>query len=127
MARTPEGKVKDDVKAALHAEGIFPFMQVAEKPPANAIGVYYMPVAGPYSVHGVHDFVLNVKGRFCTIETKAPDNPEDETYHQGCFRAAVNWTGGIALTGVRDGKAGVEHLLKLLHATTQVSVLTKES
>jgi hypothetical protein len=116
MARTPEGKVKDDLRVALHEAGIYPFMVVAEKPPEGTVGCYYMPVAGPYAIHGIHDFVGCVKGRFWSIETKAPKNPDDETYHQGCFREAVNTTGGIALTGVREAKPAVARLLELLGA-----------
>lgn len=118
MAKTPEGKVKDAVKAALHARGVYPFMDVAQgKVKGEVQGTYYMPVAGQFSVHGVHDFVGCLMGRFFSLETKAPDNREDETYHQGCFREAVSQTGGIALTGVRDGQAAVERLFELLENT----------
>lgn len=116
MAKTPEGKVKDDVKAALKAAGVYPFTDIAigKVPRANVDGTYYMPVAGPYSIHGVHDFVGCWHGTFWSIETKAPDNPEDETIHQGYFREAVTAAGGIALTGVRDGHAAVARLHELI-------------
>jgi len=114
MAKTPEGKVKDQVKEALHEAGVYPFMEVATGKVQGAIGMYYMPVAGQFSIAGIHDFVGNWAGRFFSIETKAPDNPDDETYHQGLFRIAVSATGGIALTGVRDGRAAVSHIRNLL-------------
>lgn len=113
MAKTPEGKVKDAVKAELVANGIHPFMDVASGKATDAIGAFYMPVAGPFSVHGVHDFVGVLNGIFWSIETKAPDNPEDETHHQGCFRHAITTCGGVALTGVRDGRAAVRQMIEL--------------
>ena len=102
---TPESRVKLVVRKALHAHGVHPFMDVATGKVQGAEGVYYMPVAGPYSVHGVHDFVGCWRGLFWSIETKAPDNPEDATPHQENFRVAVDATGGIAFVGVRDGSA----------------------
>lgn len=110
MAQTPEGRVKDQVRKALHAEGVYPFTDIATGKAKNAVGTYYMPVAGPYSVHGVHDFVGCWSGRFFSIETKAPNNPEDETVHQGYFRVAVDKSGGIALTGVRDGAVAIAYI-----------------
>lgn len=110
MATTPEGKVKSQVRRSLAAHGVHPFTDVATGKVEGAVGTYYMPVAGPYSVHGVHDFVGCWSGRFFSIETKAPDNPQDETQHQGWFRVAVTAAGGLALTGVRDGAAAVEWL-----------------
>ena len=102
MAQTPEGRVKDAVKKALHAAGIHPFPKVAQGLHPEAIGMYWMPVQGAFAVHGVHDFILCVRGIFCTIETKAPGNGEDETLHQGWFRISVAQCGGISFTGVRD-------------------------
>lgn len=93
------------MRKALHACGVLPFAEVADKRPEDCVGTYYMPVAGPFSVHGVHDFVGCWHGRFFSIETKAPDNPEDETIHQGKFRVAVERTGGIAVTGARGPEA----------------------
>lgn len=113
MASTPEGKIKDQVKKALAAEKVVPFMDAGSKV-EDFVGTYYMPVAGPFSVHGVHDFVGCWCGRFFSIETKAPDNPVDETFHQGRFREAVSVSGGIALTGVRDGRAAVARIKELI-------------
>lgn len=110
MAKTPEGAVKDDVKRALAAYGVYPFMDVAQGRVDDPVGAYYMPVAGPFAIHGIHDFVGCWSGRFWSIETKAPDNRTDETVHQGMFRTAITATGGIALTGVRDGAAAVKFL-----------------
>jgi hypothetical protein len=58
----------------------------------------------------VHDFVGCWLGLFFSIETKSPDNPKDETPHQGLFREAFCRVGGVALTGVRDGQAAVDFI-----------------
>lgn len=110
MAKTPEGKVKDDVRKALAENHVHPFMEVAMKRHDTVYGAYYMPVAGPMTTHGIHDFVGCWHGLFFSIETKSPDNPKDETPHQGMFREAFCKAGGVALTGVRDGKAAVDYI-----------------
>lgn len=102
---TPESRVKQAVRKALHAYGVYPFTDVAAGKVSGAEGFYYMPVAGPYSVHGVHDFVGCWRGLFWSIETKAPENPEDATAHQENFRAAAESTGGVSFVGVRDDSA----------------------
>jgi hypothetical protein len=113
---TPEGKVKEAVKKVLIANRIYPFMDVGTGKAKDAEGVFYMPVAGPFSVHGVHDFVGCFKGRFFSIETKAPDAKEDATPHQQKFAIAVNHAGGIAVTGVRDADQ-VQRLINTLKGT----------
>jgi ribosomal protein S19 len=67
MAQTPEGRVKDKIKAWLRSRGIW----------------FFMPVTGGYGRNGVHDFVCcapvlitqemvgKTVGMFLTIETKA--------------------------------------------------------
>lgn len=104
MAQTPEGKVKDSVKAALAAAGVFPFVDIVagRVRPCDAVGFFYMPVAGRFSVLGVHDFVGCWAGRFFSIETKAPNESEDCTFHQERFHEAVTATGGFSFTGARD-------------------------
>lgn len=104
MAKTPEGKVKDDVKKRLEHYGVVPFMKVPEYGPAPT-GFYWMPVQGAFSVHGPHDFIINWAGVFCSIETKAPNNPEDATANQYQFHVAVSRSGGISMIGVRDASA----------------------
>lgn len=105
MSKTAEGHVKSDIKRALANLHVYPFMEVAAGMHPDAAGTYFMPVAGPYSVHGIHDFVGCWSGVFFSIETKAPDNPDDETAHQGKFRIAFANCGGISVTGVRDTEA----------------------
>jgi hypothetical protein len=101
MAQTPEGKVKAAVKKRLIEYGLVPLSQVQNDVP-DLEGFFFMPVAGPYSVHGIHDFVGCWKGIFWSIETKAPDNPDDHTPAQERFCKAVMNSGGISFTGVRD-------------------------
>lgn len=113
---TPEGRVKEAVKKRLRDLGVYPFTEIQPNV-VKANGVYYMPVAGPFSVHGVHDFVGCWHGVFWSIETKAPDNPEDATHHQETFRAAVAASGGISMTGVRDASA-VDELHRMVLART---------
>lgn len=102
---TPEGKVKEAVKKKLHGYGVWPFTKAADMADDQVNGTYWMAVQGPFAVHGVHDFTGVWCGVFWSIETKAPDNPEDATASQEAFRVAVTKAGGIALTGVRDASA----------------------
>ena len=103
MAQTPEGKVKDKVKKALREAGLYLFSDYVKLAPKDDIqGFFYMPVAGPFSVHGVHDFVGCWRGVFFSIETKAPDASEDCTPLQGEFMKATLASGGISIVGARD-------------------------
>jgi hypothetical protein len=102
MAQTPEAKVKAAVKKRLTDHGLVHLTKVSDPGAGNMEGFFFMPVAGPYSVHGIHDFVGCWRGIFFSIETKAPDNPEDHTAAQERFLIAVTKSGGIAFTGVRD-------------------------
>ncbi len=52
---TPEGKVKDHVKKALKSLGY----------------TWSMPVTRGFGTSGVPDFIVNAKGRYMVIETKA--------------------------------------------------------
>jgi hypothetical protein len=52
---TPEGKVKNRVKAVLNASGCY----------------WFMPIGGPYSTAGIPDFIICHQGKFASCETKA--------------------------------------------------------
>lgn len=80
MATTPEGKVKVAVKKWLKSRGAF----------------FFMPVAGPFSTHGLSDIVGCMNGTFFAIETKAPGKRNNATLHQKRFIEAVREHGGIA-------------------------------
>lgn len=108
---TPEGKVKDAVRKVLAAYGVFGHTQAGKQ--VMLAGTYFMPVAGPYSVHGVHDFVGCWGGVFFSIETKAPTNPHDATAAQEAFQVAFTRAGGVSLTGVRSADA-VHELARLV-------------
>lgn len=99
---TPESKVKDAIKKALMAEGVVPFSDIVAGRAKGHTGFFYMPVAGPFAVHGVHDFVGCWHGVFFSLETKAPNNPEDATELQQKFKQAVSDAGGVSFVGVRD-------------------------
>lgn len=110
---TPEGRVKTSVKDALRAAGLALFADLVSGRTAyeDVEGFFYMPVAGPYSVLGIHDFVGCWRGVFFSIETKAPLAKEDATPHQTAFHKAANVSGGVSLIGVRDA-AAVDELRK---------------
>lgn len=75
---TPEGKVKRDVKFWLKENGVW----------------YFMPVAGPYTKHGIPDFICckptlvthemvgRSVGLLYGVETKAPGRLNDLTENQ---------------------------------------------
>lgn len=88
MAGTPEGKVKDMIRKHLLARG---FIQVATGV-VTGPRFFWMPFQGPYSVHGVADFILCDHGLFGAIEAKAKDG--DQTEHQKDFEKLVNNSGG---------------------------------
>lgn len=113
MAQTPEGRVKAAVKKRLTEYGLVHLTKVDDSGAGNMEGFFFMPVAGPYSVHGIHDFVGCWQGVFFSIETKAPDNPEDHTPAQLRFKTAVNGSGGLAFTGVRDASV-VDELARMV-------------
>lgn len=109
---TPENRVKAAVKKRLERYGVIPFQRAADTT-SEVNGVYWPAVAGPMSVHGIHDFCICWFGVFCSLECKAPDNPEDATAPQEAFQLGVTKAGGIALTGVRSADA-VDRLYQLI-------------
>lgn len=57
VARTPEGRVKDEIKKVLNAL-------------ANCW--WFLPGANGYGQHGIPDFIVCYRGVFIAIEVKAP-------------------------------------------------------
>lgn len=112
MASTPEGKVKAAVKKRLEHYGLHAVTKAPDQP-GTIEGFFFMPHAGPGSVWGIHDFIICWRGIFCTIETKAPNNPQDATEPQYAFQTATTKAGGISLVGVRDASA-VDRLYELV-------------
>jgi hypothetical protein len=81
MATTPEGRVKASIKRYLKAV-------------PNCW--YFMPIGGPFSVHGVPDIVGLCNGRFFAIECKAPLKHNNLTANQERALAFINAAGGVA-------------------------------
>jgi hypothetical protein len=95
---TPEGKVKDAVKALLNAFDIISAAKAGSFP-ETAQGWYYMPVQNSMGVNGIPDFVGHHKGRFFAVETKAPG--KKATGFQALQIAAINSAGSVCF--VIDG------------------------
>lgn len=76
---TPEGKVKERVKAILKKHNVY----------------YVMPIGNVFGKSGVPDFICCHYGMFIGIETKAGDN--DITKLQEINLAKIELSGGIAL------------------------------
>ena len=81
MAKTPEGKVKDQVKSLLKSLGIW----------------YYMPIQNGMGVVGIPDFICCWDGHFLAIETKAPGKRSDTTANQKRNLEAIASNGGTAV------------------------------
>ena len=81
MARTPEGRVKDAVKALLRERRIW----------------YYMPVGNGMGVVGIPDFICCWDGKFLAIETKAPGKAGNTTPNQKRRIAEIQSANGLAL------------------------------
>ena len=88
MARTPEGVVKDAVKAVLKANNIW----------------YYMPVSNGMGQHGIPDFICCVPGgKFLAIEAKAPGRIKNVSPLQAAAIEGIRSRKGWALV-VDDAK-----------------------
>lgn len=88
MAKTPEGKVKAQVKEVL-----------------KALGAYYvMPVTGGYGNSGVPDFVVCYRGIFFGIETKAKGGKVTALQQKNLD--AIAKAGGIDLV-ITEGNVGL--------------------
>jgi hypothetical protein len=78
---TPEGKVKAAVKRFLKAKGVW----------------YFMPIGGPFTTHGIPDFICCWKGKLVAIETKAPGRRNETTPNQDRRISEINQAGGVAV------------------------------
>lgn len=81
MARTPEGKVKEDVKKFLRSKGAW----------------FCMPMGTGFGSSGVPDFLCCWRGIFIAIETKAPGRIKNTTPLQDRQIADICCAGGRAL------------------------------
>lgn len=76
----PEAKVKAAIKSWLKANNFY----------------FFMPIGGPYAVHGVPDIIVCAQGRFVAIECKAPGKAGNTTANQNDHIARIGAAGGIA-------------------------------
>lgn len=81
MAQTPEGKVKAAIKKYLTKIGCY----------------FFMPIGGPFAVHGVPDIICCYRGIFIGIECKAPGKKAHTTPNQKDHLAGINGAGGYSL------------------------------
>lgn len=90
--KTPEGKLKDKVKAWLDSIGAY----------------YFMPVQSGYGRTSL-DFLVCYKGQFFAIETKAEGN--EPTPRQQLVMTEIEKAGGAALWG--DNLASIQRQFSL--------------
>lgn len=96
--RTPEGVVKKETRDLMHAYKIHPASKAAAFPP-DAEGWYFMPASNGYGTAGVHDFVGHHRGRFFSIETKAPGRRGER--FRGCSPHQHHQYNAITASGAR--------------------------
>lgn len=96
MPKTPEGRVKDEVKRILKALNIY----------------YFMPHMAGYGRVGVPDFVCSVKGRFVGIECKA--GTSQPTTLQAHELEAIKASGGVAIVVNEGALRGLADYLRSL-------------
>lgn len=96
MARTPEGRVKDDIKAWLKARSIW----------------FFMPAANGYGKSGVPDFVCCWAGQFLAIEAKAKGKRHSTSALQDDRIKEIHQAGGAAI--VVDDVTQLDELEKRL-------------
>lgn len=94
MPKTPEGKVKDEVRRVLKALNIY----------------YFMPATGGYGRSGVPDIVGCVNGRFVAIECKAGLN--QPTALQEREMENIKNAGGVAIVINEGSVRGLADLLR---------------
>jgi len=101
---TPEGKVKDSIKAVLAQYKIYPASKAGSGPggtgfPEDAQGWYTMPVKNAFGVSGIPDFHGHYRGVFWAVEAKAKG--EAPTGFQRLQIDAISCSGGAVF--VVDG------------------------
>jgi hypothetical protein len=77
---TPEGRVKNAIKAWLKKYHIW----------------YFMPVSNGMGAHGIPDFICCWQGRFVGIEAKAPGKRNNVSPKQQVQIDAIQKAGGVA-------------------------------
>lgn len=96
MAKTPEAKVKDKIKAILKEHRVY----------------YAMPIGTGYGNAGVPDFLCCIKGRFLAIEAKA--NGGKTTALQDKNLRDIATAGGITCVLNEDNVSALGGYLNLM-------------
>lgn len=94
MARTPEGKVKDNVTKVLREEEVY----------------YFFPATHGYGRSGVPDIIACVNGRFVAIECKAGTNKP--TALQVREIEAIRRSDGVAIVANEENWEMVRSLVR---------------
>jgi len=94
MAKTPEGKVKDEVRRILKHLNVY----------------YFMPATGGYGRSGVPDIVCCVNGKFVGVECKAGLNQPTELQKREMEN--IRMSGGIAVVINEGSVRGLADLLR---------------
>jgi hypothetical protein len=95
---TPEGQVKKLIKETLKKYGIVNAAQAGTSEAKASVGWYTMPT--PRGVKGIPDIVGHYRGRFFSIEAKAPN--KEPSGFQLLQNDTIKHTGGAAF--IVDGE-----------------------
>lgn len=96
-AKTPEGRVKDQVKAILNA---------------TPECWYFLPVQNGMGQMGIPDFICCVRGKFLAIETKSKHTSRKLTALQARQIDLINTASGTAVVINEDNVGDLERVIK---------------
>ena len=124
---TPEGKVKDSIKAVLAQYKIYPASKAGSGPggtgfPEDAQGWYTMPVKGAFGTSGIPDFHGHYRGVFWACEAKAKG--ETPTGFQKLQIKSIQCSGGVCF--VVDGEVSLRVFSMWLMRIQNVDTTTLE-
>ena len=110
MSKTPEGRVKEEVKKIFAEFGVAAAAKVGGHNKGN--GWYYMPTQSQFGTAGIPDFVGHIRGLFFAVETKAPGCKP--TGFQALQLATIAHTGAKAFVvdGSEDSLAQLRTFLR---------------
>lgn len=97
MSSTPEGRVKQAIKAFLESKHFIRAGSRRQEWYDNPAGWYYMPVSNGMGVHGIPDFVCCWRGQFLAIEAKAPGKRDNTSTNQDDRLREISSAGGVAI------------------------------
>lgn len=95
-AKTPEGKVKEQIKEILDTYGAY----------------WFMPVTGGYNRSGVPDFILCHRGAFIAVEAKSKHTSHGVTALQQLNMEQINKAGGISIVIDEDNISTLHEILQ---------------